>query len=431
MIPPFNVQLFDMNLFNHYNDKNGGGNLMSKKLWNKDYILLLQGSVVSTIGDLMYSVAIGYWVYEQTGSNSLMGIMSAISMFVTMFLSPFAGSIVDKCNRKWVLVGMDLLQSAVMLTIGVLAYMGKLNIPGVLIAAFLAAFGSVFYSPAASTLMIDIIPHDDMVRGQSIFSGATSMINMVGTAFSGVMVAFFGVPLIVIINGLSNLYSALSELFIHVPKTVQQGEAVSVKGVVRDSKDAIKMIFSEPCLRIFVPFALILNLLSAGSFSLMLPFVLEKSFTVDMYGYLMTVWTAASLLCVLLLGVIKLKPKVRFWVMAIGFSAAEVFLIMGYLSVDFLTMCIFAFIGGFLNCAGNTVFNASLMLALPEENRGAILGFIQSASVGGSALSAVLYGVLGDVFPLQIVFVAGCAISLAPMLYMCFHPKVKEFILAH
>ena len=71
-----------------------------KKLWNKDFVLLLQGSAVSTIGDLMYSVAIGYWVYEKTGSTSLMGIMSAISMFVTMFLSPFAGSIVDKCNRK-------------------------------------------------------------------------------------------------------------------------------------------------------------------------------------------------------------------------------------------------------------------------------------------------------------------------------------------
>ena len=73
---------------------------IAKKLFNKDYILLLQSSAVSTIGDLMYSVAIGYWVFEQTGSSSLMGVMSAISMFVTMFLSPFSGSVIDKCNRK-------------------------------------------------------------------------------------------------------------------------------------------------------------------------------------------------------------------------------------------------------------------------------------------------------------------------------------------
>ena len=71
------------------------------------------------------------------------------------------------------------------------------------------------------------------------------------------------------------------------------------------------------------------------------------------------------------------------------------------------------------------------MLALPEENRGAILGFIQSASVGGTALSAVIFGVLGDVFPLYLVFTAGNLLSLGPMLYMCFHPDTKKFVLEH
>lgn len=404
---------------------------MSKKLWNKDFILLLQGSTVSVIGDLMYSVAIGYWVFEQTGSSSLMGVMTSISMFVTMFLSPFTGSIIDKCNRKWVLVGMDLLQSAIMLTIGVLAYMDKLNVPGVLIAAFLAAFCSVFYSPAVSTLMIDIIPDNDMVRGQSIFSGTNALINMIGTALSGVMVAFLGVPFIVVLNGLSNLYSAASEMFIHVPRTIQQGTKVSVKNVLRDSKAAVKEIFSNPCLRVFVPGALILNLLAAGPLSLLLPFCMEKGFTVDMYGYLMSAWTAAGVICTLLLGVIKLKPKTRFYVMAVGFSASGIFLIFGFLTTNFLLMCGLAFVGAFLNCAGNTIFNASLMLALPEKNRGAILGFIQSASVGGTALSTVLYGILGDVFPLYIVFTIGTVLSLIPMLYMCGHPTTKEFIVSH
>ena len=404
---------------------------MAKKLWNKDYILLLQGNTVSTIGDLMYSVAIGYWVYEKTGSSGLMGIMSAISLFVTMFLSPFSGSIVDKVSRKWVLVGMDLMQAAVMLTIGVLAYLDKLNVPGVLIAAFLAALGSVFYSPAVSTLMIDIIPHDDMVRGQSIFSSVNSLINMVGTAFSGVLVAFFGVPLIVVINGLSNLYSAISELFIHVPRTVQQGAPVTVKTVLRDARTALGMIISDRFLKLFVPCALILNLLGAGPLTLVLPFCMEKGFTVDMYGYLMAVWTAASLVCVVLLSVVKLSPKARFWVQALGFASSVLFFVLAYSAKQFVPLCVMAFLASFANCAGNTVFNASLVLALPEENRGAILGLIQSASVGGTALSAVIYGLLGDVLPLYLVFVAGSLLSLGPMLYMCFNPRTKEFVLMH
>lgn len=404
---------------------------MKQKLWNKDFILLLQGNTVSTIGDLMYSVAIGYWVYEQTGSSGLMGIMSAISMFVSMFLSPFSGSIVDKCNRKWVLVGMDVMQGVVMLGIGVLAYWGKLNVAGVLIAAFLAALGSVFYAPAVSTLMIDIIPHDDMTRGQSIFSGSNALISMVGTAFSGVMVAFFGVPLIVVLNGLSNLYSAFSELFIHVPRTVQQGAQISAKSILRDSRAAVGMIFSDHCLRLFVPCALILNLLGAGPLALVLPFCMEKGFTVDMYGYLMAVWTAASLICVLVLGVVKLKPQARFWVMAIGFTGSVLFFGLTYMARHFVPLCVMAFLASFTNSAGNTIFNASLMLALPEENRGAILGFIQSASIGGTALSAVLYGVLGDVLPLSLVFSVGNLLSLGPMLYLCFTPRTKEFVLNH
>lgn len=404
---------------------------MANKLWNKDYILILQSSVVSTIGDLMYSVAIGYWVYTQTQSSSLMGIMSAISMFVTMFLSPFSGSIIDKCNRKWVLIIGDLFQGGIMLIVGILAYTDQLSIPVVLLAAFLAALGGVFYSPASSTLMIDIIPHDDMVRGQSIFSGCNSLVNMIGSSLSGVMVAFFGVPLIIVINGLSNIYAAVSEIFVHVPKTVQQGEPVSVKGVLRDTKLAVKTIFSDPCLRLFIPFVLVLNLLAAGVTSLMLPFTAEKGFGVEQYGYLLSVWTAASLLGVILLGIVKLSPRARFWIMSVSFCASEAFLLLGYLSRSFAVLCTFAFLGAILNTAGNSIFSASLMLALPEENRGAILGFVSSASVGGMALSSLLYGVLGDIFPLYLVFAAGSALSLAPMLYLFFHPKTKEFILSH
>ena len=402
---------------------------MQKKLWNKNFILLLQGNAVSTIGDVMYSVAIGYWVYEKTGSSALMGIMTSISLFVTMFLSPFCGSIVDKLNRKWLIVTIDVIQGTLMLSIGVLAFMNSLSVPIVLVASFIAAFGSVFYSPAISTLMLDIIPRDDMVRGQSVHSGTTSLIDLVGTAFSGAMVAFFGVPLIVIINGLSNLYSALTEAFISVPKAVHEGESVTFKGVIKDSASAVKTIVTDKCLKIFIPCVLILNLLGAGPFTLMLPFCMEKGFTVDMYGYLMAIYSAASVLTVIILGAVKLKPRARFLVMSLGFTMSIPFLTAMYLSDSFIPICILAFIAGALNCAGNTVFNAALMLALPEEHRSAILGFLRSSCAGGIALSALIYGFLGELFPLYLVFVAGGLLLLIPMIYLCFHKETKKFVM--
>lgn len=404
---------------------------MKQRLWNKDFLLLLQGNAISTLGDAIYSVAIGFWVYEKTGSSALMGIMTSLSLFVTMFLSPFCGSIVDKCNRKRLIVAIDTVQGILMLTVGVLAHTNALSVPVVLAVALLAAFGSVFYSPAISTIMLDVIPRDDMVRGQSVHSGIVSLIDLVGSAFGGAMVAFFGVPLIVMINGASNLYSAFTESFVRVPKTVQQGNAVTAKGVMRDLATAAKSIFSDTCLRIFVPFALILNLLSAGPLTLMLPFCLEKGFGVDHYGYLASIFSAAYVIGALLLGCVKLSPRARFWVMSLSFSLSIPCFIASYFTNRFLWLCVFSFFAGLLNCAGNAVFNASLMLALPEENRSAILGFIRSASVGGTALSALIYGFLGEMFPLYITFSVGTAISLLPMLFVCFHPETKRFIREH
>ena len=404
---------------------------MHTKLWNKDYILMLQGNAVSAIGDVLYSVAIGYWVYEKTGSSALMGIMSSISMFMVMFVSPFSGSIVDKCSRKAIIVGMDALRGLIMLIVGALAFTDKLSVPIVLAAAFLASACSVFFSPAVSTLMLDIIPHDDMVRGQSVHSGITSFINLVGKALSGALVAFLGVPLIIVINGISYLFSAATEVFIHVPKTVQQGAKVTVSGILRDFGLAIREIFGNRFLQLFVPCALILNLLGAGPMTLMLPFCLEKGFTVDMYGYLMSVETAASLICVSLLGIIKLKPTARYYMMAAGFLISIPIYILDYLSRHYILMCVLFFLGAFTNCMGNAVFNASLMLALPEENRGAIIGFVSAASTGGCALSAVIFGVLGDVFPLYLVFVTGNLLTIPPMLYLGLHKNTREFIISN
>ena len=401
------------------------------KLWNKNFILLLQGNAVSAIGDVLYSVAIGYWVYEQTGSSALMGVMSSISMFVMMFVQPFSGSIVDKSNRKVLIVGMDALRGIIMLAVGALALTDNLSVPVVLIAAFLAALCSVFFGPSVSTVLIDVIPHDEIVRGQSVQSGIVSLINLAGKALSGALVAFVGVPLIIMINGVSYLISAFTEMFIDVPKTKRQGEKVTLLGILKDFKTALVEVFTNKFLKIFIPSAVILNLLGAGPLSLMLPFVLEKGYTVEMYGIFMAVETAGSLICVFLLGIFKMKKLTRYYLMAIGFILSTFFYILTFLSTNFRMMCIWMFAGAFVNSMGNSIFGATIVLAMPEENRAGMLGLFSALSMGGCAISSVIFGVLGEMMPLYILFVAGNVVSIPLMVWMCLHKYTKEFILEH
>ena len=404
---------------------------METKLFNKNYLLIVFGNAVSAIGDVLYSVSIGYWVYETTGSTALMGLTSSISFFVVMFISPLAGSIIDKIDRKLVIVLMDVLRGLIMLGVSYLAFSQKLNVAMIIVTAFLCAMASVFFSPAISTALIDIIPHDDMVRGQSIQGTVTSLINLAGKAFSGALIVIFGVPLIILINGISYLLSAFSEMFINLSKTPRQNQKIDLKGLLRDLKEAAKSVYQNKYLRIFAFAAIVANFFGSGSGAMLLPLMLEKGFGVDYYGYITSIETLASLVIVMVLSVKKFKPKTRYYLMSMGFIGSSLVYILGYVSSHFLLMAISFFLGALLSGLGNALFNAALMLSLPQENRGAIIGFVQSASVGGQALSSVFYGIVCDIYPIVNVFVISSILMLIPLLMMCLNKNTYEFVLNH
>ena len=184
-----------------------------KKLWNKDFVLLWQGTAVSVFGDVLYSIAIGFWVYQETGSTGLMGAMSSISMFVAMFLNPFTGALVDRINRKNVLIGADTIRGLLMLGVGVLALQNNLSVELVLFTAFVAALCGTMFGPASMTVFVDLVPHSDLVRAQSLSSGTNNLINFFGKGVSGALLTFFGVGPMIILNGVSFLFSAGSILF--------------------------------------------------------------------------------------------------------------------------------------------------------------------------------------------------------------------------
>lgn len=74
---------------------------------NKQFTLYLTGLIVSTIGNVIYELAISYWVLETTGSKSLMSLSLSIGMFVRMLLLPVAGAVGDSINKKWIMIAMD------------------------------------------------------------------------------------------------------------------------------------------------------------------------------------------------------------------------------------------------------------------------------------------------------------------------------------
>lgn len=401
---------------------------MKSKLITKNFLLILQGDAISTIGDILYSIAVGYWVYQKTGSTALMGVMSSISMVTTMIVQPISGAIVDRLDRKKVIISMDLLRGIMMIVASILAFTNKLSVLQILILSFLGALSNVFFQPAIDTVFIDIIPKDEMMRGQSISQSIANLINLVGKAISGALVAWLGVPFIILLNGISFILSAITEMFIDVPKNKKEDSSLSVSTIIKDIKKGFEYVCTDKILKVFVPSVIIINFIGSGTGPLFLPLMLNKGFSVEQYGYITALITLSSLICVLLLGIKKFNSKQRYWIFVQSFVFSTIIYIIAYSSNNIYVMMIMIFIATALNVVGNTILNAAMMIALPEESKATVLSFISSASIGASGLGTVLVGVLGEFISLQALFIITTVLVLLPILYMCFNKTTKELI---
>lgn len=399
---------------------------IAKKMWNKNFVLLLQGNGFSVFGDILYSIAISFWVYERTGSTAIMGIMASISMFVTMFGSPIAGAIVDRSNRKSIIVMMDFIRGLVMFGVAYFAFQENLSVIMVMFTAFVAAFCHLFFSPAIQTVLVDIIPNKDLMRGQSLNGGIMSLLGLSGRALSGLLLTVFGVPLMILLNGVSFMISAFSELFIEIPPTKKAGTKIHVAQIVADIKEGAVATYQDKSLRFLMTGAVLINFLISGMFSIMLPFVYSKGFDIVQYGYLMSVFSLAGVVSMSITGIVKFTYKQRYWVMVFGFIVGNSLFIIGYLMGNFFLLAMIFFLANSLITMANAVLNSVLILAIPADKRGMIIGFVMTASTGGAAMSSLAYGFFAEYISMTVLAIIGLSLAMIPMIWLTLDRRMKD-----
>ncbi len=401
---------------------------MTRKFFNKDFLLLLQGGAVSTVGDVLYTTAISYSVLEQTGSTAAMSTISSIPMFATLFFMSFSGGIADKADRKTIIVGMDALRGVIMLVAGLLAVQGRLSVAAIFAVTIICSLAKVIFAPAVTVAYVDVIPADQLMRGQSLHTTVSNLSSLAGEAVSGGLINLIGVPFTIIFNGISFLFSAFTELFITLPKAEKQLQKQKATPF-KDVGNGLKIIAVNPNLRIIIPMAIIINLLSAGCSRLILPLVLEKGMGIEQYGLIMSAASAGVMGCTAVLAARNFTPATRYKLMVGGVILYNLAYLMFCLSGSFTGMMVFHFLTYMGNGMLNAVIHSRMFAAMPRDSRGVISGIISSASTGACALSTVLYGILGDIFPLQAVFIASALLPIIPWLLQATNKNIKQLIL--
>lgn len=398
-----------------------------RRRFNRNLFLVWQGMAESKIGSVLYSIAIGIWVYDKTDSAAWMSMTTAISYFGNMLLQPLGGVLADRFNRRNLAAGSDAVCGVTMLLLGVLALAGKMQVWQVLAVAAISSVCSAVLFPALNALLPQLVEQNNLMRASALLQSTQSTIQMVGNAAGGFLVVLFGVPGIILFNGVTFLFSSATEWFIQPPETPREQKAES-QSFLRDFADGFTYLKHHRDLTVMMLTGAAVNLTCGGFVGIVYAWCLEKGMDIPQYGLFLGAESAAMLAATVLMALVPIPHRRRWLVLALS-SLGYNLLYLGAMTVSGFSVCTVLYTGyAFFNSISNMFLYPALMEAIEPAYHGRILALFNAATVGTTAFSMVAYGFLGDAFGVAPVSLAGGVLTLIPVFLYVMNPTLRRLL---
>jgi len=391
-----------------------------------NFFLLWQGQFVSALGDVAYSIALGFWILNVTGSTALMGTLMAASSLPRVLISPFAGVVVDRSDRKWLLVIMDAIRGICVVFIGIASYLGFIEIWMVFTAGMTIGACGAFFNPAVGSIIPDIVYKSKLVQANSVFNIIQTASGIIGSSAGGILFKILGASFMFLFNGLSYLFSAVTEVFIKVPKIIHEKAKLHF---FADMKDGLKFVWHFRGLRTLMAIAGIINFFAVMGIMLILPlFHQEKHLGPVFYGIIMGFFTGGLFLGFLFTSLVNFKPEQRFKVFSICYLLMSVGMILLPVTLYFPVMGALVFITGFVNAILNTFISTVLQLTTPQDKRGKVFGLLGSIAGGLMPVAYSVGGVLAEFISIRLLISASFIVVLLCYLPMFFSISFRKYL---
>ena len=172
----------------------------------RDYRLLWLGQVVSQLGDWFNSVAVYALLLDLTGSATAVATMVVVQLLPSAIVGPYAGVVVDRLDRRRVMIAADVLRGFVILGLLVVRSADTAWLAYVVIGV--AVVATAFFEPARSAILPSVVPASDLVVANSLSSATWAAMLAVGASVGGAVTAWLGREVAFVINSLSFFASA-------------------------------------------------------------------------------------------------------------------------------------------------------------------------------------------------------------------------------
>ena len=217
---------------------------------NSAFRNLWYGQVISELGNWVNSIALYALILQLTGSGMAMAAAMMAKLLPMVIISPFAGVVIDRIDRKKVLIASDILRCFTVLGFLIVDSREDLWIVYTLTLFEVALTG--FFEPARSAILPSIVEKNHLVTANALSGSTWSIMLTLGAALGGFVVSFFGIKTAFILDALTYLLSAGFIIKISYPNTkykerIKKQNSSGIKGLV----EGLRYLISHPTVLVF------------------------------------------------------------------------------------------------------------------------------------------------------------------------------------
>ncbi|MEG0379236.1 MAG: MFS transporter, partial [Eubacterium sp.] len=363
----------------------------NKKLFNRDFSLVVIGQIISLFGNAILRFALPLYLLTLTGSAAVFGTIMAISMVPMALLSPIGGIVADRVNRRNIMVILDFI------TAGIVILFGLFFVPDyatILIGILMVCLSTIqsFYTPSVQSSIPFLSSGDNLMKANAVVNQVQSLSSLLGPVIGGMLYGFFGLTPIIFIGGISFLFSAIMEIFIHMPFTKQKSEKSVGATVKMDLSESFHFIMKkQPIIFKILMVVCAFNLFITSMFTIGMPTIININLALSsqLYGVAQGLMMAGALLGGLATGLLshKLNPDKAPFILALSaFSVLPMGLTL-LLNPPVMVSYIIIIIFGMLLMGLASIFSVMMLSYVQIITPGNMLGKVMSVIIALSICS--------------------------------------------
>ncbi|HEY5596026.1 MAG TPA: MFS transporter, partial [Candidatus Bipolaricaulota bacterium] len=242
------------------------------------FLVVWAGQVVSLLGTGMTVFALAIWAFETTGQATTLALMGFFSFGPTVLLSPIAGALVDRWNRKLVMMLSDLASGLATIALLLLYATDSLQIWHLYVAgAFSGAF-QAFQFPAYSAAVTLMLPKSQYARASGLLSLAESASAIAAPLLAGILLGVIGIAGVMAIDVITFAIAIGALVWVRIPQPARDPDQAQGKGNLwRESLYGFQYIFARPSLLGLQLVLFSTNLIATFAMILMAPMILART----------------------------------------------------------------------------------------------------------------------------------------------------------